>query len=71
MLRIGVVNTGFLSTLNRRVLKWLNGSKLIRMWSLTGGRALCVKATKCGNRVFITRVNITWEVKFVLSKHCF
>lgn len=68
MLRIGVVHTGFLSSLNRRVLKWLNGSKLVRVWSLTVGRTVCGRATKCENRVFVTRVNITWKVKFVLSK---
>lgn len=49
----------------------VNGSKLVRVWLLTGGRALCGKATKFENRVFITRVNITWKVEFVLSKHCF
>jgi hypothetical protein len=49
VLRIGVVHTGFRSSLNRRVLKWLNGSNLVRVWSLTGGGPVCGRATKCEN----------------------
>lgn len=69
VLRFGVVHTGFLSSLNRRGLKRFEAGKsmVIDGWLF----CVCGKAANCENRVFVTRVNVTWKVKFVFSKRWF